>query len=470
MAAGTAPADEEVWRARAAARSLADEAEARDDLRAFVRWISPGHLAGLSPHIRALSDVIEEAERHPVRVLVSMPPRWHKTETVLHSVARTLWLSPEATCGFLSYSAALAHSKSRRARRLARSAGVVLSEDTKSVGEWRTDAGGGLLAAGRGGGLTGHGLDRLFVDDLLKNREEAESALIRDEAWEWLNEVAFTRLERGASAFVVGTRWHEDDPIGRLKHQGGWDSIDMPALDDLGASTAPAIRSTEELVAMREQIGLYAWSSLYQQEPRPRGAHLFREPARFVDAELPGARIAISVDTATTAKTSADWTCAVVAAYRRAPDGLLTAELLDVRRGQWETPEVCRALRDLQAQWPGAPLVIEGFGVGQAVCQVLRSMDPGLRLFEVRPLGDKFTRAQPVSAAWNAGRVRVPTSAAWLAPFLRVVTTFTGVNDATDDDVDALSLGWNWAEASVSAPATGPAPTARRRAMSGSPF
>ena len=79
----------------------------------------------------------------------------------------------------------------------------------------------------------------------------------------------------------------------------------------------------------------------------------------------------------------------------------------------------------------------------------------------VAATGDKFLRAQPSAAAWNAGRIRVPTDARTmrsttdddLASFVRVVTRFSGMG-GEDDDVDALSHAWGCA-ASSSAPSTG---------------
>jgi len=70
-------------------------------------------------------------------------------------------------------------------------------------------------------------------------------------------------------------------------------------------------------------------------------------------------------------------------------------------------------------------------------------VDPLLRLTEVKLQGDKFQRAQAVAAAWNDGRVLVPTSAPWLANFLAEMSAFTGVRDAHDDQVDALAHAWN---------------------------
>ena len=70
---------------------------------------------------------------------------------------------------------------------------------------------GGLLAVGREGSLTGNTVDLLILDDLFKDALEANSPLVRDNAWEWYNAVARTRLHNGSQELIVGTRWHEKD-------------------------------------------------------------------------------------------------------------------------------------------------------------------------------------------------------------------------------------------------------------------
>ena len=180
--------------------------------KAYITQVSP-HLPP-PPHIQPIIDLVERARHSVVHACVSMPPRYAKTTTILHAIAWWLRSAPGDTCAYMTYSDNRAKSKSRLARRLALESGVKLAGDAANLGEWRTVQGGGLLAGGVGGGLTGEGVSGvLFVDDAIKNRKEADSLTIRDERWDWLNEVAFSRLE-DASMIVNGTRWHDDDPIG----------------------------------------------------------------------------------------------------------------------------------------------------------------------------------------------------------------------------------------------------------------
>lgn len=397
-------------------------------------------------HLARLIDAVNRALTSPVRALVSVPPRHSKTETLLHAVAWILARDPSISIGYVSYAADIAMSKSRLARDYALRAGVRLRDDAASLHEWRTEQGGGVLATGVGGPLTGHGVQLLIVDDPVKNRQDAESALIRQRTHEWFTSTATTRVEPGGSIIVCHTRWHADDLIGRLESskEETWENIHLPAIDEHGDALWPSRWPIAALEDKRKAIGEYDWAALFQGRPVPRGGQLFREPARYDIPNINGARFVIGVDPAASEKTRADHSVAVVLAVRGFGTEA-TADVLEVYRAQKEIPALCADLRLLQERW-GAPLVVESVGVGKAVPQVLRSIDPSLRVIELsgalmRP--DKFARAQPVVAAWNRGQVRVPVQASWLSPFLSEVQSFTGISDVHDDQVDALAHAWN---------------------------
>lgn len=429
---------------------LATLAGGGERLAAFIRRLSPHHPP--PRHVQPLINVIERARQGRVRVCVSWPPRHAKSTTVLHALAWWLKSTPADTCAYFAYNDDLARSKSRIARRLALEAGVQLAPDSANLSEWRTVQGGGLLAGGAGGGLTGQGVSGiLVVDDPLKNREEADSALIRGRVWDWFNEVGYTRLE-GASAIVIGTRWHQDDLIGRLEATGEWVMIALPAIaeenDPLGRHVGEALWPerfpVDELEAIRRQIGDWSFAALYEGRPRPRGTSVFGEPHHFDSARWApsGARIIIGADPAASEKTSADYSVALVLAVEGRGERV-AGRVLDVWRGQVTVPAFAEQLRRLSRKWWNASIAVEAVGGFRAVPQLLRAVDPLLRLTEVKVTGDKFQRAQAVAAAWNDGRVLVPTGAPWLAPFLDEVAAFTGVRDRRDDQVDALAHAWN---------------------------
>lgn len=425
-------------------------------LEAFIRRISP--TMPPAAHMAPLIKLIERSRLEPVRACVSWPPRHGKTSTLLHGIAWLIERNPADTCAFAAYGDALARSKSRVARRAALEARVPLAEDSASVSEWRTKAGGGLLATGVGGPLTGQGITGLLVvDDAVKNRAEADSPTFRDTTWEWFNEVAITRLQRGASVIVSGTRWHDDDLIGRLERKGGWEMVRLPALAEAGDPLGRAVGDplwpeqfpAEALEAIRAQIGEWSFAALYQQRPQPRGAAVFGPAIYFDPAEAwSGYRVVIGADPAATESTRADHSVAVVLAVKGyGPTSV--GRVLEVVREQVKIPAFVRTLRALSERHGNAPIAVEAVGGFKAIPQLLAELDPRLRLLEVKMTGDKFVRAQAVAAAWNAGRVQIPRGARWAPEVVAEIAEFTGAGDRHDDVPDALAHAWNAAASSL---------------------
>lgn len=413
-------------------RERAELALLTDPPASFIDYIK---LAGLEtpPHVQQIGSLVERAASgEELREVIAMPPRHGKTETLLRAFAWLLTRDPSSTMAYATYGADLARSKSRLARRYARDAGVTLADDSASMSEWRTRSGGGLLATGAGGPLTGQGINRLLViDDPIKNRQEAESALIRDRVWDWFTDVAYTRLEPGASAIIVATRWHPDDLSGRLI-KDGWSSLTLPAINTDGAALWPERYPLNKLTEIQRQVGDYTWASLYQGEPRPRGGSVFRD-AHWYDSLPEGAyREAVGIDLAYTAKSHADYAVAIRGREYASDPG--KTYVIDMLRAQVEVSEFGARL----AAWRDASMHTRIGGQERAVIELLNRQH-GLRVSTEPAKTDKFTNAQPAAAAWNDARVLLPRDAAWTAPLLDEVLAFTGVNDAHDDIVDALA-------------------------------
>lgn len=351
--------------------------------------------------------------------------------------------------GYVSYGDRLTQQKSRSARDYAGRAGVSIRTDADSLHHWITPQGGGLVATSIRGPLTGLGVDLLIVDDPFKDRNDAESQIISQQVYDWFTAVASTRLEPGGSVIVCQTRWHPEDLVGRLLKQDDdpYEYIHLKAINDDGLPLWPDRWTLKQLERRRAAVGEYDWASLYQGEPRLRGSELFREPARYDHPNYSGARIVIAVDPAATSKTKNDYSAVVVLAAQGYEEHMI-CDVIEVVRVQKEIPELCLDLEQLQSKY-AAPIHVEAVGVGKAVGQMLRSINSNLIVKEINNKADKFTRAQPVSAAWNSGRVRVPISAKWLPAFLQEVTTFTGVGDKHDDMVDALAHAFNVAASAV---------------------
>lgn len=400
-------------------------------------------------HLSPVCDLFERAVRgEEVFACVSVPPQHGKTETVLHAIAWWLSRRPEDLLIFGTYSGGYARSRSRTARDYARAAGVELRDDSTAVNEWRTPQGGGLLASGAGGIFTGFGAKLAVIDDPHKNRAEAESSVYRSKILDWFRSSVITRIHPGGSIIIVHTRWHEGDLIGtQLKSEDPkWEVINLPAINDgsdprrkIGEPLWPEGRPLDFLRKKEKLLGPYEWSSLYQGQPRPRGGTVFGDVYFYTDAPKLGFRVAIGIDLAYTKKKSADYSVAVVMVECGG-----RYYVIEVVRLQVRAPEFSKTIRALQSRYRGASTVAYVGGTERGVIDMMAELDDGGASIDATTAADdKFIRAQPVAAAWNDGKVLLPSDASWLSEFVSEVCSFTGLGDPHDDQVDALAAAYD---------------------------
>lgn len=409
------------------------------ELLDFIPAVSPRYER--PDHLAQIAELFERALNESVRALVSVPPQFAKTETILHGVARNLGRKPWLRNAYASYGSRLSTKKSRQCRDIAIAAGVTLRDDAQAVSDWQTTDGGGLVATGIRLPLTGSPVDGILViDDPHKDRADAESALARERVFEWYTSTAEARVHPGASVIVCHTRWNEDDLIGRLsklvdeKGKPVWQVINLPAILPDG-TTLWHQRPIAFLEQRRRSVGEYDWWSQYMGSPRPRGSSVFRG-TRFYD-ELPVRyRIGKGVDLASTAKTRADWSAGVVLVREDRPGEDPLFYVVDVRRKQCEVPTFAAELEAVDASWPGSWHWFCST-TERGTAQLLTAR--GVYVDAELATADKFVRAGPIAAAWNAGRVLVPRKAPWLKAFVDEIGAFTGVGDRHDDQVDALA-------------------------------
>ena len=428
------------------AEALREELRLRDLVNfvpaASPRYMPPRHLAPLLRRFELAVDGV------PQRVCCSAPPRHAKTESVLHVPAFALRRDPSLTISYSTYAEALSRSKSRRARAIVESLGV---RTTGGVTEWRTEEGGGLLAGGVGGPLTGHGVNIGIVDDPYKNRVQAESAAYRSMLGDWVRDVLMTRIEPGGSIFVFATRWTPDDIIGELTSEG-FEHLNLPAMSASGEALWPERWPADALRARAEEVGDYTWSSLYQGVPRSRGGKVFDDVHTYTTLPVVY-RSACGLDVSYSAKTSADWTVSVRMLYAQG-----FWYVVDVQRYQLHPTAGAPRLRAWAEKYPADiwRWYLSGTETGSA--GFMRADVPNLR--EQPATADKFVRAIQYAAAWNAGKVLLPASAPWLVDFVTEHAGFTGLpGHGHDDIVDAAVACFDELAQGVSAegPLTAPA-------------
>ncbi|NUV64314.1 LAGLIDADG family homing endonuclease [Streptomyces sp. CAI-85] len=165
----------------------------------------------------------------------------HNSELAsVYAPAWWLLCNPEQRVVISTYADHLAREKGREVRAVlaehGRRFGTGLRRGSASVTDWRTTQGGGLRSVGVGGSLTGFPASLALVDDPHKDREHADSKVMRARVWKWWSSVLTSRLAPGASACLIMTRWHPSDLAGmlldregRIEDGGRWRVLELPA-------------------------------------------------------------------------------------------------------------------------------------------------------------------------------------------------------------------------------------------------
>lgn len=417
-----------------------------------------------APHQRAIEQKLEQVARYLLtdgregisRLMIFMPPRHGKTQNVSRFFpAWLLGRNPDLRLILASYGATLAQRNSRFIRNLIDTdtyrtevQNIRLASGSAAADIWDIEGyNGGAIAVGVGGGITGHGGNLIVIDDPVKSRAEAESETYRERTYDWYVNDLLTRLEEPGGAIVLMlTRWHTDDLAGRLLTDEAdlWDILSLPALaeadDPIGRAEGAALWEERYpaavLQARRERMGEYAFAALYQQTPLPVGGRLFdTEKIEVVDYVPECAKIVRFYDLAVTEKTRADYTVGLRL-------GITSDErpvILDVYRAQRELPDVHEAIvqnAGIDGSATRIRLEAEKAGIVQLQFLLRDARMHRYAIGAVPPEGDKYTRAAPVAARVNAGRVMM-VKAGWNRALLDELSTFP--LGSHDDQVDALS-------------------------------
>lgn len=446
---------------------------ARASLLAFATAIIPGF--EIAPHHALLAQKLEAVERGEIkRLIISMPPRHGKSWLV--SRAFPSWYlgrNPNRYIIACSHTQELATDFGRevrndmadpRFRAFFPASGV--RQDSSSAARFHTPKGGVYFGVGVGGPITGRGAHLLLIDDPIKNREEADSPVVREKLKAWFRSTAYTRLMKAGAVVIVQTRWHEDDLAGfvqkDLEHEG-WEVLNLPAIaevtkdkagniipDPLGREVGEALWpgpvnpdsehyfDLETLRRIELAVGPREWNSLYQGRPAPEEGGTFKRAwmTQFY-AETPFEKmkqcemVVMSWDFTFKDKQTSDFVVGQVWGVRAA-----NRFLLDQVRRRMDFNASLDAIMAMRAKWPVATaILIEDKANGPAIINTLHEHVPGI--VPIDPHGSKLARAAAVTPLWRAGNVWLPEkhNAPWIEDFVEEHASFP--NAPNDDQVDA---------------------------------
>ena len=442
-------------------RRLETIKSAHDDYSKYMQITTHGHWKR-ARHLDLLCEYLEKVETGTIdRLIITMPPRHGKSMTVTESFPS--WFigrNPERRVIEVSYGSGLAQRFGRSNRRKIDEFGldifgVQISQDNASVTNWGIENhSGGMISTGIGGAITGQGADLLIIDDPIKNRKEAESQIYRDNVWsEWLDTLS-TRLTPDGRVIVIMTRWHEDDLVGRLIEQNAnWKLINFPAIaednDILGREAGEPLWPEYGFDKnwydnKKNQGGTRSWESLYQGHPRPSEGNLFKM-SMFRSFKTSGncylvndkvydksaCKIFQTCDVAGSKKSSADYF--VLGTFVLCPNGELL--VLEIFRERLEGPDQPALIKRKFDEYTPVLIGVESASMGLTLYQMVRRL--GLPVVELKPDADKYTRAIPAAARYEAGMIFHLGNAPWINDLETELLAFP--NGVHDDQVDVIS-------------------------------
>ena len=203
-----------------------------------------------------------------------------------------------------SYGTPLALKQSRKSRQIARSDrfksifGVGMNQENRSVEDWSLENGSTFRAAGILSGITGNRADGIIIDDPMKGRQDADSETLRNSTKAAIDDDLMTRLKPHGWVVYILTRWHEEDPAGKLlpddwDGESGYIRCKDGMLYYVLSLAAECVDADDPL---DREIGEYfwpewfpedhwqrfksnnrTWNSLYQQRPTPDDGDFFQK-------------------------------------------------------------------------------------------------------------------------------------------------------------------------------------------------
>ena len=255
------------------------------------------------------------------RLMIFAPPGSAKsTYASVIGVSWAMGRKRNQQIGLTSYGSSIAAKQSRKVRTIVKSPlwssiwpeRPLLLDDQRAVDDWSLTNGSSLMSAGLLAGITGNRFDGVVIDDPVRNREEADSATIREKIYAEYIDTVLTRAKPNMWVILIQTRWHEDDLAGSIlpaNYEGEsglihcrdgqwWNVLSIPAKaersdDPLGREQGAYLWPDWFSVEHWQQWELNpraarTWAALYQQRPAPfTGIHFQRDMFRYYDPRLP---------------------------------------------------------------------------------------------------------------------------------------------------------------------------------------
>lgn len=414
-------------------------------------------------HIGYLSEYLKAVELGQTkRLIINIPPRHMKSLLVTVCYPAWCWATnPGLNFIRVSYSATLSLQHNEMSRHLIRSKwyqdnwndrfNIKYDHDRKD--DFENDHEGRMFSTSVGGALTGHGADRIIVDDA-QSPKEAHSEAARMHAINFFSQTLQSRLDnpdKGA-IIVIQQRLHEKDLTGYILSEGlNYELVKIPitapkkTVVTYPLSGKQIVREEGDILQksrftqahlddLRKSMGSLNYTGQYMQEPAPADGSIFkREWLQSYFNEAPSNTFDIQSWDMAFKKSEGSAKVAGFVVSKKGAD----VYVRDLINDKMSFTESVNAVRTLTGKWPNTRAkVVEDKANGPAVNDVLKKEIPGM--VEFSPQGSKEERAISVTPYFEAGNIHFPNPVTnpWVKDLVEDLVTFP--RGSYKDTVDAL--------------------------------
>lgn len=445
---------------------------ARERLLHFTQFTKPDYYTNW--HHRYLCDVLDRFVSGDInRLMVFQQPQSGKSELVSRRLpAYLMGKYPNLRIALTSFGADWAQTFNRDVQRIIDDERYAMlfprttlsgkNVAQTSLGNYKRTADifeivghrGWMKTVGIGGPLTGSTVDVGLIDDPFKDREDANSRVIRNRVWNWFTDVFETRLHNDSQELITMTRWHEDDVAGRILERDGnvneggkWHVLRFPALREdmldpndpreLGGPLWPEKHSLERMLEKQAE-NPSSFASMYQQRPAPLEGNLFKKAyfRHYELHQLPEGTNHCYIDTATSEDELKANDPTGILVYRVWQNRLYLVQFV---KGRWSMPDLIEKIKWVAKTWLSghqSKIWIENKSNGRSTKQLLdNATNLSVMLENIKY--KKHERVENELPVLEAGRVLLPIGDIWVEDFMQQCLTFP--NAVHDEEVDCLT-------------------------------
>lgn len=277
-------------------------------------------------------------------------------------------------------------------------------DDQNKKSNWKLKDGSSFFGTSVGGASTGKGADVASLDDLLK-AHDADSKSEKDNAYKFIKNSIFTRLENNGSVVSIMQRLAEDDPHGKLQkeqgikqHIGGSEissdglwlvlTLTLECEEDIiyqyedfyyhrkAGEILPNLhyKTREDVDFLKKSISKKEFEKQYNQKVTiEKTGHFKEEDITYIsDIDLPEQNFYILVDNAESLSDSADDRAIAVEGWSIDEANIEMCVIMDGKRGKWDIYGTSRQIIELAIKYPKAEICIEEAGGGISLIVVLK--------------------------------------------------------------------------------------------------